>query len=221
MNAPDLTLNNRLPILAAEIQRAHEGVLDAAKTTAERAIDAGKALLEAKKLVGHGRWQRWLCEHCRLPERTAQFYMKIAKSGLEPAIVADLGLAAASKVEWTLHDPDYNPFSHCGADGERVWGLFVLYLASVTNMEPEGAAAHVEWLLNKQFVTPDEWLGDEGTNWRSQCGMRTPTDKFKAGWSAFAAERSALSVDDIKSKLEDLGGARAKASRRRRGKARR
>jgi hypothetical protein len=51
---------DRLPVLAAEIKRAHAGVEDAAKTAAERAIEAGAALLEAKALVKHGQWLPWL-----------------------------------------------------------------------------------------------------------------------------------------------------------------
>ena len=53
MDAPSLG-DNRLPLLAEEIRLAHLRVLDAAKTAAERAIQAGRALLEAKELVRHG-----------------------------------------------------------------------------------------------------------------------------------------------------------------------
>ena len=59
--------SNRLPVLAAEIRAAHTGVLDAAKTAAERSIEAGRALLEAKELVKHGEWGAWLKEHCSTP----------------------------------------------------------------------------------------------------------------------------------------------------------
>jgi len=37
-------MSNRLPVLAAEIRRAHADVQEAATTAAERAIDAGHAL---------------------------------------------------------------------------------------------------------------------------------------------------------------------------------
>ena len=49
-------MSNRLPVLAAEIRRAHADVQEAATTAAERAIDAGHALVEAKVLCGHGEW---------------------------------------------------------------------------------------------------------------------------------------------------------------------
>ena len=56
--------SNRLPILADEIKLAHGGVMDAAKTAAERAIEAGNALIEAKSLVKHGQWLQFLRDHC-------------------------------------------------------------------------------------------------------------------------------------------------------------
>lgn len=87
--------NNRLPELAAAIRAAHSGVEGAARTAAERAIEAGHALIEAKELVSHGGWLRWLKEHCRLSERSAQLYMKLARSGLKSETVADVGLRKA------------------------------------------------------------------------------------------------------------------------------
>jgi hypothetical protein len=76
---------NRLPILAANIPRAHADVFAAAKTAAEHTINAGHALIEARGLLKHGEWLPWLSEHCALAERTAQLYMQIAKSGQTPA----------------------------------------------------------------------------------------------------------------------------------------
>src|SRR5215831_4420357 len=96
MTETEVMGSNRLPILAGEIRKAHADVQDAAKTAAQRAIDAGHALIEAKELVAHGQWLPWLRENCALAERTAQLYMKIAKSGLESATVADLGLQGAA-----------------------------------------------------------------------------------------------------------------------------
>jgi hypothetical protein len=64
---------------AAEIQQAHAGVVDAARTAVERAISAGNALLEAKRLVGHGGWLPWLGANARLSARQAQRYMQVAK----------------------------------------------------------------------------------------------------------------------------------------------
>src|SRR5215831_1471661 len=98
MTETEVMGSNRLPILAGEIRKAHAGVQDAAKTAAQRAIDAGHALIEAKELVGHGEWLPWLRENCALADRTARLYMQIARSGVNSATVADLGLQAAAKV---------------------------------------------------------------------------------------------------------------------------
>jgi hypothetical protein len=75
--------SNRLPILAAQIRRAHAEVQEAAKTAAEHAIEAGHALMEAKTLVKHGGWLPWLKEHCALAERTAQAYVQLARRHAE------------------------------------------------------------------------------------------------------------------------------------------
>src|ERR1700710_1414021 len=110
--------SNRLPVLAAEIKRAHAGVLDAAKTAAERAIEAGRALTEAKALLRHGEWLPWLKEHCELLQPTAHFYIKITRLGLESATVADIGLRAAATAIGIIKDDSYNPFFHCDKTGE-------------------------------------------------------------------------------------------------------
>lgn len=179
--------SNRLAILAAEVQAAHIGVLDAAKTAAERAIEAGRALLEAKELVKHGLWGRWLKEHCGgISERTAQLYMQIAGLGLEPEMIADMGLKAAAKAI-VIRTPDYNPFFHCTPEDQRQWHLYVAYGV------PWGA---VEWLLNKQFVNPDEWVGPEGARWRRAWGLRQIDDLSKQSWAAFQQRHAATALDE-------------------------
>jgi hypothetical protein len=46
--------SNRLPELAARIRSEHEATATALKSSAEHAMAAGDALLEAKALVDHG-----------------------------------------------------------------------------------------------------------------------------------------------------------------------
>ncbi|MGA2493333.1 MAG: DUF3102 domain-containing protein [Roseiarcus sp.] len=89
--------SNRLPVLAEQIKEAHAGVFDAAKTAADCAIEAGRALIEAKMLVAHGGWAPWLIANVGFSERTARRYMQIAQSGLETATVADLGIRGAAE----------------------------------------------------------------------------------------------------------------------------
>ena len=89
--------SNRLAVLAGEIRAAHQGSRSAAITAAERAVAAGTALIEAKRLVPHGKWQIWLRENCGLGGRTARRYMDLAASGLKMATVANLGIRGASE----------------------------------------------------------------------------------------------------------------------------
>jgi hypothetical protein len=91
-------MSNRLPILADEIRCAHADVQEAAKTAADRAIDAGNALIEARALVAHGEWLPFL-EQAGVKERRARQYMQLARSGLKSATVADLGGIRAA-LEW-------------------------------------------------------------------------------------------------------------------------
>ncbi|WP_267428510.1 DUF3102 domain-containing protein [Methylobacterium sp. GC_Met_2] len=87
-------MSNRLPVLVGEIRRAHEEARSAARFSAERALAAGHLLIEAKTAVGHGEWLPWLRANLGMSERTAQGYMRLARTGLKSATVADLGLRA-------------------------------------------------------------------------------------------------------------------------------
>ncbi|ESZ68165.1 hypothetical protein X727_23070 [Mesorhizobium sp. L103C119B0] len=202
-------MSNRLPVLAENIKRAHSGLLEAAKTAADRAIEAGQALIEAKELVKHGEWLPWLKDYCGLPERTAQLYMAIAKSGLKPATVADLGLQAAAKVSWSIYDPDYNPYAHCDEAGKRDWALFILFLVHVWRWKLDAASSHVEWLLQRQFKDPEEWLGSVGAMWRQQQGMREPSASYLSTWAAFQDEHTGRPFDDIENALVAIKDAAA------------
>jgi hypothetical protein len=89
--------DNSLPDLAARIRVEHEAVSAALKESVRHAIAAGELLIEAKGLLGHGRWLPWLRDHCTISERTAQLYMRVAKNQgeIEAQIrngVADLSL---------------------------------------------------------------------------------------------------------------------------------
>lgn len=88
-------MSNRLPILAADIRRAHIAAQNAAMLAAQKAIEAGQALIEAKSLVSHGGWLPFLAD-AGVPERTAQRYMTLARSGLKYDIISDLGGIAAA-----------------------------------------------------------------------------------------------------------------------------
>lgn len=187
--------HNRLAALAADIRSAHTGVRDAAKTAAEKAIEAGRALIEAKGLLKHGQWLPWLKEHCQLSERTAQLYMHIARLGLESASVADLGLKAAGQALWVIRDESYDPFAGCDEAAKREWLLFVLFGIRW---------AHVEWILQRPFSTVDEWLGDEGAEFRRRIRCAEPSEKFKADWIAFRKLRSGKPLAEIEAEAGAL-----------------
>ena len=89
--------SNRLPALAAEIRDAHTAIQRGALAVAERAIAAGHALAEAKKLLPHGQWAKWLAANAGTSTRSAARYMALARSGLKSATVAEMGLAAAAE----------------------------------------------------------------------------------------------------------------------------
>jgi hypothetical protein len=93
----DLATSNSLAVLAARIRDEHEATTAAMKRGAEHAINAGRLLNEARSQVSHGQWLPWLREHCRIPERTAQLYMRLARNApeLEKRNVADLTVRGA------------------------------------------------------------------------------------------------------------------------------
>jgi len=213
---------NRLVALAADIRVAHASVLDAAKTRAARALEAGHALLEAKSLVKHGEWLPWLKEHCGLPERTAQLYMKLAKQGLDETVVAALGLgeavriseavvsavgmeAAAAAGSWggmpkVVQTPDYDPLAGYDEETQRQWLLFALFGV------PYGITAdHIEWIMARRFTSPDDWLGEEGAKWREspvRSCMSEPSKTFKRRWAAFQEQHKDTSRSEIEAALE-------------------
>lgn len=69
--------------LRDDIQREHEACQAAAASAVVHAIAAGRGLVAAKSLVGHGGFGGWLAENFSretgLTERTAQRYMRIAR----------------------------------------------------------------------------------------------------------------------------------------------
>jgi hypothetical protein len=91
------TGSNRLPVIAASINDHLASAEAATRRALEHAIAAGLLLIEAKELVAHGEWLPWLQANCRLSERQARTYMRLARHRhrLESAVAADLTIAAA------------------------------------------------------------------------------------------------------------------------------
>jgi Protein of unknown function (DUF3102) len=83
--------------LAERINALHDASLSAMRQSFEHAAEAGRLLIEAKAMVGHGEWAGWLAANTQISERTARRWMRFAKHGREvaekTATVADLAYA--------------------------------------------------------------------------------------------------------------------------------
>ena len=89
--------HNRLAVLAADIQAAHQDVTAGALAVAEKALAAGRMLLEAKDSLAHGEWAGWLAQQVGISGRTARRYMQLARSGVETATVAEIGIRGSAE----------------------------------------------------------------------------------------------------------------------------
>jgi hypothetical protein len=92
--------SNSLAVLAARITKRHKASLIGVRRSLTHAIRCGELLLQAKAHIkeqyGHGHWLPWLKKSCAIPERTAQLYMRLAKTEIRN--VANLSLRAAVKL---------------------------------------------------------------------------------------------------------------------------
>jgi hypothetical protein len=78
--ATNIATSNSLADLAGRIKAEHEAAGAAMKKGLQHGIAAGSLLIEAKDQVPRGQWLPWLKEHCAISERTAQAYMRVARS---------------------------------------------------------------------------------------------------------------------------------------------
>ena len=194
--------DNRLAVLASEIRIRHAGVKAAAEVAAAHAIAAGQALIEAKALVAHGQWLPWLDSHCGFSERTAQLYMRLAEKGLDPSIVAVLGLKGAAGA-FELYDPGYSPFAGCDDEQKRQWLLFACFI---------GSWSHTEWVIQKQFETPDEWLGPIGEAQRRLWGFGSVSDECRATWARYREVNHEACEEELSERLGDIESAASEAA---------
>jgi ParB-like chromosome segregation protein Spo0J len=91
-----------------------------------------------------------------------------------------------------------NPFGHPPLEPseEKVWGRYAEYLQARLGVSPEDAGEHIDWLTShKNFRTPDEWLGEEGREYRVRQGLSEPSASFLAGWRTWLGR---LSGDEAK-----------------------
>jgi vacuolar-type H+-ATPase subunit I/STV1 len=77
----DIATSNSLADLAARIRAEHETASAEFNSSLRHAMACGELLIEAKaELNKHGEWLPWLKDNCEMSERTAQAYMRVARS---------------------------------------------------------------------------------------------------------------------------------------------
>lgn len=101
-------LSNSLADLAERVRIANEAVIVAQRTTAEKAVEAGRLLCQAKEECPHGDWAPFL-ERAGIRDRQARRLMQIARSGLEIGHVSEMGIKGTLEylAKCKLPDPGY------------------------------------------------------------------------------------------------------------------
>jgi len=99
--------------LATRIKSLHAQVVEAGRNVIRKAIEAGNALIDAKRQVGHGNWLKWLKENCELSDRTAEVYMTCARN--RQRVEAIIATAANMTLAQALRE--IKPQSGKGKDG--------------------------------------------------------------------------------------------------------
>jgi hypothetical protein len=79
--SPPAALPAEAPLakLAKQINEAHALCEESYRAGLQHAVRTGQLLLQAKARVGHGDWLAWLKKNCRLFDRLAQKYMRVAR----------------------------------------------------------------------------------------------------------------------------------------------
>lgn len=73
-------------------------ILELKKQAGKALLGIGQRLIEAKETLSHGEWLPWLTERVEFSERTAQYYMQLAREWTNPQSIADLGATKAFKL---------------------------------------------------------------------------------------------------------------------------
>lgn len=77
---PSVPDANRLVELARGIEREIGAAEADYQSAVAHAVNAGEMLIEAKRGVRHGEWLPWLRDNCRVSEREARNYMRLARN---------------------------------------------------------------------------------------------------------------------------------------------
>jgi site-specific DNA-methyltransferase (adenine-specific) len=141
------------------------------------------------------------------PTRRAKFHhaADLIRLGVDPNSDQVDKLIRESAV-CVIENTGYRIFAHCTSAGERDWHLFILFLTREWNWHPEGAGYHVEYLSQKQFMDPDEWLGEEGERFRRRSigGVKDISEEFKQAWTSFKQANSSRTQAEIIAEIEAI-----------------
>jgi len=107
---------SRLDEITRTIRIEHAEFELSLRNSMERAIHIGKLLGEAKELVKHGEWGKWIEDNCRFGERTAQNFMRLHSKYPEipkAQLVADLNYKEALALLSEPKKPELEIYPNC------------------------------------------------------------------------------------------------------------
>lgn len=113
-----LATDKALLASAGEIRRLHGEIIDAARTTLDKALRIGELLADVKESLPHGQFGPWCAAHLPFTDRTARNYLRLhrERDRLKTETVSDLGEAyrliagtAPRSPESVLHDANMGP----------------------------------------------------------------------------------------------------------------
>jgi len=120
----------------------------AAIIRAKHVLDTGRALIEAKSLLKHGRWLPWLKENCDIPDRSVRLCMQLTAIELPTEImvqiIAAVGMQKATRSGPLGVWPDL--FADYAESVQREWLLF-MWLTGDT--DPEQVESALRRLLRR------------------------------------------------------------------------
>lgn len=81
----------------------------------------------------------------------------------------------------------------------RLWSLYALYMLK-DGVHPESVDSRIAWLRRKDFTTPGEWIGEEGSRFRGAIGIKRadePMQQLIERWEQFKDDHKEYSREQI------------------------
>jgi hypothetical protein len=98
-------------------------------------------------------------------------------------------------------DDTYDPNHGKTQEQMLEWHLFMVFLTH-HGYHPEGACAHVEWVLQRSYITVGEWLNDD--RWRRSQGMSSIPQFWKETCLAFIEQNRGRTIDEVIAELQQI-----------------